>query len=36
VIPSTPKKTTNKSKKRKGNGDTNENPIDTIQVRQLY
>ncbi len=33
IIPSTPKKTTTKSKKRKGNEDANENPIDTIQVR---
>jgi len=33
IIPSTPKKTTTKSKKRKGNEDANENPIDIIQVR---
>jgi hypothetical protein len=35
IIPSTPKKTTTKSKKRKGNEDTNENPIDTIQVSEF-
>jgi hypothetical protein len=33
IIPSTPKKpTTSRSKKRKGNEEINENPIDTIQV----
>jgi hypothetical protein len=33
IIPSTPKKpTTTRAKKRKGNEETNENPVDTIQV----
>jgi hypothetical protein len=36
IIPSTPKKpTTTRPKKRKGNEETNENPIDTIQVSSI-
>jgi len=31
IIPSSPKKTTTKSRKRKDNENTNQNPIDTIQ-----